>query len=138
MLGALTGGSLTWLFTIKATRRKADGEAQQVEVDAWKSMQDVYQQTINDLNKYCEDLRTDRIHLLEDRDLLRTENDELRLKYKEMEEEISSLKSTVAKQGRKLEAILPFTCALVGCTNRTNVDLSKMDVEQQNIKSDKK
>lgn len=131
LLGALTGGSLTWLFTIGATKRKANGEAQQVEVDAWKSMQDVYQQTIEDLNKYCEDLRSDRAHLREDRNLLRKENDDLRKKYNEMENEISSLKSTVAKQGRKIEALLPFTCAVIGCTNRTNVDVSGVEIEDK-------
>lgn len=130
-ISALMGGGLTWVFTINAMKRKANGEAQQIEVDAWKSMQDVYQQTIDDLNKYCEDLRNDRVHLREDRDLLRTENDELRKKYNAMENEISALKSTVAKQGRKIEALLPFTCAVVGCTNRTKVDVSGVELEDK-------
>lgn len=128
-LGLITGGGLTWLFTINAAKRKANGEAAQVEVDAWKSMQDVYQQTIADLNKYCEDIRIDRTHLREDRDLLRQSNDELQSKLQTMEDEILDLKRTVAKQGRKIEALLPFTCAAVGCTNRTNVDVSNVNVE---------
>lgn len=128
ILGIVTGGGLTWLFTFKAMKRKANGEATQVEVDAWKSMQDVYQQTIEDLNKYCEDLRNDRIHLREDRDSLRDANDELRKKYNEMEEEISNLKNIVARQGRKIEALLPFTCAVVGCTKRTKVDMNNVDL----------
>lgn len=129
LLGLVTGGGLTWLFTINAAKRKANGEATQVEVDAWKSMQDVYQQTIADLNKYCEDIRVDRTHLREDRDLLRQSNDELQSKLQAMEDEILDLKRTVAKQGRKIEALLPFTCAVVGCTNRTNVDVSNVNVE---------
>lgn len=129
LLGLVTGGGLTWLFTINAAKRKANGEATQVEVDAWKSMQDVYQQTIADLNKYCEDIRIDRTHLREDRDLLRRSNDELQSKLQTMEDEILDLKRTVAKQGRKIEALLPFTCAVVGCTNRTNVDVSNVNVE---------
>jgi chromosome segregation ATPase len=129
LLGIVTGGGVTWLFTIKAMKRKANGEATQVEVDAWKGLQDVYQQTIEDLNKYCEDLRNDRMHLREDRDSLRETNDELRRKYNEMEEEISKLKNTVARQGRKIEALLPFTCAVVGCTKRTNVDMNNVDLE---------
>lgn len=129
LLGLVAGGGLTWLFTINAAKRKANGEATQVEVDAWKSMQDVYQQTIADLNKYCEDIRVDRTHLREDRDLLRQSNDELQSKLQAMEDEILDLKRTVAKQGRKIEALLPFTCAVVGCTNRTNVDVSNVNVE---------
>lgn len=129
ILGIVTGGGLTWLFTIKAAKRKANGEATQVEVEAWKGMQDVYQQTIEDLNKYCEDLRNDRIHLREDRDSLKQMNDEFRKKYNDMEEEISNLKNMVAKQGRKIEALLPFTCAMVGCTNRTKVDVSNVEIE---------
>jgi peptidoglycan hydrolase CwlO-like protein len=133
LLGLLTGGSLTWLFTIKATRRKANGEAQQTEVEAWKSMQDVYQQTIEDLNKYCEDIRTDRTHLREDRDALRALNDELQQKYQSMENELMELKSQVARQGRKIEALLPFTCAVIGCMNRTKVDVNEAKIDDETI-----
>lgn len=123
VLTLLLGGGVGWLFTIRQMRRKADGEAQQVIADSWKSVQDVYQQTIQDLNSYMEDIRNDRNHLREERDQQRAENDELRKRYIEMEEQIMELKKVVARQGRKIEALAPFLCGIVGCMNRSKVEI---------------
>ena len=128
----LLGGSIGWLFTIRAMRRKADGEAQQVVADSWKSVQDVYQQTIADLNGYCEDIRKDRNQLRADRDQHREENARLREKYIDMEEQIMELKKIVARQGRKIEALTPFLCGVVGCLNRSKVEI----MEDADIPSD--
>lgn len=128
----LLGGSIGWLFTIRAMRRKADGEAQQVVADSWKSVQDVYQQTIADLNGYCEDIRKDRNQLRADRDQHREENARLREKYIDMEEQIMELKKIVARQGRKIEALMPFLCGVVGCLNRSKVEI----MEDADIPSD--
>lgn len=127
----LLGGSIGWLFTIRAMRRKADGEAQQVVADSWKSVQDVYQQTIADLNGYCEDIRKDRHQLREDRNQLRDDNARLREKYIDMEEQIMELKKIVARQGRKIEAITPFLCGVVGCMTRSKVEIME-DAEVPN------
>lgn len=127
----LLGGSIGWLFTIRAMRRKADGEAQQVVADSWKSVQDVYQQTIADLNGYCEDIRKDRNQLRADRDQHREENARLREKYIDMEEQIMELKKIVARQGRKIEAITPFLCGVVGCVTRSKVEITE-DIEVPN------
>lgn len=135
ILGLLLGGGITWIFTIKAMRRKADGESQQVVADSWKSVQDVYQQTIQDLNSYMEDIRNDRNHLREERDQQRAENDELRKRYIEMEEQIMELKKVVARQGRKIEALSPFLCGVVACTKRKKVEIpgddSGLDEQEQ-------
>lgn len=129
----ILGGGMGWLFTIKAMRRKADGEAQQVVADSWKSVQDVYQQTIQDLNGYMEDIRNDRNHFREERDKQREENDELRKRYIEMEEQIMELKKIVARQGRKIEALSPFLCGIVACMNRKKVDIAS---ESNNFNED--
>ena len=126
----LLGGGVGWLFTIKAMRRKADGEAQQVVADSWKSVQDVYQQTIADLNGYCEDIRKDRNNLREERDQHRAENEKLRKKYLEMEDQIIELKKAIARQGRKIEALSPFLCGVVGCLQRTKVEVKEDPVDE--------
>lgn len=131
VLGLIFGGAAAWLFTFKAMRRKADGESQQVVADSWKSVQDVYQQTIDDLNKYCEDMRKDRNLLREENGKLREENVRLRDKYNELEEQIMQLRKELARQGRKLESVLPFTCGLAGCQNRTKVDFHDPFVDNE-------
>lgn len=125
VLTLLLGGGIGWLFTLRQTRRKADGEAQQVVADSWKSVQDVYQQTIADLNGYCEDIRKDRNHLREERDTQRKESEVLRQKYLQMEDQIIKLKAAIARQGRKIEALTPFLCGVVACLNRSKVELKE-------------
>lgn len=132
-LTLLLGGGIGWIFTIRQMRRKADGEAQQVIADSWKSVQDVYQQTIADLNGYCEDIRKDRNHLREERDQHRDENEKLRQKYLEMEDQIIKLKNAIARQGRKIEALSPFLCGVVGCMKRSKVEIREdEDSESEN------
>ena len=132
-LTLLLGGGIGWIFTIRQMRRKADGEAQQVIADSWKSVQDVYQQTIADLNGYCEDIRKDRNHLREERDQHRDENEKMRQKYLEMEDQIIKLKNAIARQGRKIEALSPFLCGVVGCMKRSKVEIREdEDSESEN------
>ena len=122
VLTLIAGGG--WFVTYKATKRKATGEAQQIEADAWKGMQDVYQQTIDDLNHICNDIREDRNKLREENNELREENSKLREKYIDLENQIIELKREIARQGRKLESIIPFACGVAGCTNRTKVHIA--------------
>lgn len=136
ILTLLLGGSVGWLFTIRQMRRKADGEAQQVVADSWKSVQDVYQQTIQDLNGYMEDIRNDRNHFREERDKQRAENDELRKRYIEMENQILELKKIVARQGRKIEALSPFLCGVVACMTRKKVDIASDYTELEEEESE--
>lgn len=115
-----TGG---WFVAYRAYKRKANGEATQSEADGWKAMQDVYQQTIKDLNTYCEDIREDRNLLRNENEELRKENTRLREKYIELENQIIELKRELARQGRRLESIIPFACGVVGCQNRKQVQI---------------
>lgn len=94
-----------WLFTYRAYRRKANGEATQAEADGWKSQQEVYQTTIKDLKESCEYIRNDRNLLREENTKLRAENDMLRAKINKFEDIIAELREKVARQGRQLDAI---------------------------------
>lgn len=82
-------------------------------------MQDLYQQTINDFKVYCDDMRSER-------GVLKQENAEMREKYKKVEDEILILKKQLSRQGRKLEALSPFLCSVVGCMNRKRVNLNTL------------
>ena len=108
-----------WLFTYKAFKRKNMGEASQAEAEGWKAMQDLYQQTINDFKVYCDDMRSER-------GVLKKENAEMREKYKKVEDDILILKKQLSRQGRKLEALSPFLCSVVGCMNRKRVNLNTL------------
>ena len=123
----IAGGG--WFVTYKAYKRKQMGEATQSEAEGWKSIQDVYQQTIDDLKQYTQDIRADRNHLKEDRDNLRKENNEIREKYLKMEEQILSLRKDLARMGRRLEILLPFTCGLAGCVKRKKVDIQEAELK---------
>lgn len=123
-----------WLFTYRASKRKANGEATQAEADGWKAQQDVYQQTIEDLKESCEYIKQDRNLLREENTALRVETEEWRNKYRELEEqfvefkkqqinEMNTMRAELAKMGRKLEGVLPFTCGLAGCAKRTRVEI---------------
>lgn len=87
---AITSGSLSWLVTIKFTRKQA-------EADAMKSVQDVYQELIEDL---------------------RASNSLLKEKIAEMEESIKSLQSDVQRNNMRLIEIQPWLCFLEGCCRR--------------------
>lgn len=106
-----------WFITYKAYKRKHNGEATQAEAEGWKAMQDLYQQTIEDFKVYSEDMRNERT-------VLKTENNEMREKYKKLDDEILLLKKQLSRQGRKLEALSPFLCSVVGCRNRKRDNLN--------------
>lgn len=114
-----------WFIHWRAGKRKANAEASQSEAEGWKAMQDLYQQTINDFKVYSEDMRNERT-------ALKKENSEMRDKYKQVEEEILSLKRQLSRQGRKLEAISPFLCGAVGCLNRKKVVFGNLQTDGEN------
>lgn len=103
ILTVITGGG--WFVTYRAYRRSANGEAMQKEAEGWKSMQDVYQQTIEDLKQSCEYIRNDRDLLRQENDKLREENNQLRNKIISLEQQIDELRKDVARQGRQIESL---------------------------------
>jgi hypothetical protein len=108
-----------WFIYYKANKRKADGEATQSEAEGWKAMQDLYQQTIADFKSYSEDMRTERT-------VLKKENSEMQEKYKRLDEEIIQLRRLLSRQGRKIDAMSPFLCSVVGCLKRQKVNIATL------------
>lgn len=138
IIGFLSGSGGAWWLTTKALRRKANGEATQTEADGWKSMQDVYQQTISDIKSYCDDIRQERDKIIEEKNTLRKENESLLKKLNEFGEQILDLKEKVARQGRQIEAIRPFVCGFVACMNRTKVEIDEPTLNPQEEQEEKK
>lgn len=120
-----------WFIYYKANKRKANGEAQQQEAEGWKAMQDLYQQTIADFKGYSEDMRTERT-------VLKNENNEMREKYKKLDEEIAQLKRLLSRQGRKIDAMVPMLCGVIDCPKRQKVNISLLpsnDNENEEVES---
>lgn len=113
-----------WFIYYRANKQKAQGEATQAEAEGWKGMQELYQKTIADFDGYCEDMRKER-------SVLKTENNEMREKYKKMDDEILVLKRQVSRQGRKIEALSPFLCNVVGCLNRKRVNIGAIQSDDE-------
>jgi peptidoglycan hydrolase CwlO-like protein len=114
-----------WFIYYRANKHKAEGEAVQSEAEGWKGMQELYQKTIADFDGYCEDMRKER-------SVLKTENNEMREKYKKMDDEILVLKRQISRQGRKIEALSPFLCNVVGCLNRKRVNIGAIQSDDEN------
>ena len=113
-----------WFLHWRASRKKANGEAVQAETEGWKGMQELYQKTIADFDGYCEDMRKER-------GILKAENSEMREKYKKMDDEILGLKRQISRQGRKIEALSPLLCNVVGCLNRKRVNVGSIQSDDE-------
>ena len=113
-----------WFIYYRANKKKAEGEAVQSEAEGWKGMQELYQKTIADFDGYCEDMRKER-------SVLKTENNEMREKYKKMDDEILVLKRQISRQGRKIEALSPFLCNVVGCLSRKRVNIGAIQSDDE-------
>ena len=130
-----------WFIYYRANKRKAEAEAKQQEAiakeqeasakqqeaNAFKAMQDTYQQTLEDVNKTLaevrlerdkalSEVRAERDHYKDERNELRKENHDMRVKYNELEDK-------VARLGRRLDCLSPFLCGVVGCMHRQKVSL---------------
>lgn len=95
-----------WFIYYKSNKKKAEGEAVQSEATGWEAQQRVYQHTIEDLEKSCEFIRNDRDLLRRENEELRKENMALLKRIGELEANILDLKREVARNGRRIEAIV--------------------------------
>lgn len=129
ILSLFVGGGGGAFFTWRWQRRRAKAEAQQAETSAAKEMQDMYQQMIADANGWMRDskqhndeLRQDRDHYKHDRNELRTEVEQLQRSLTQLqtegEQRTADLQRTIARLGRKVDAMVPFICGRAGCKDR--------------------
>lgn len=95
-----------WFIYYKSNKKKAEGEAVQSEASGWEAQQHVYQHTIEDLENSCNFIRTDRDLLRKENEELRKENMALRKRIGELEDKILELQKDVARNGRRIEAIV--------------------------------
>ena len=86
----ISGGGLAAVFTVKYTRKTA-------QADAMKAVQDVYQETIQDLRS--------------DKEIMKTEN-------KEMRDQISILEKTVKQNCKDIRELKSYKCVVLDCKNR--------------------
>jgi hypothetical protein len=89
VISSICTGGITWLFTLKYTRKQA-------EADAMLSVQNVYQQII-------EDLKTDRV---------------------ELKDNIKELALKVSENEREIKAMKPNLCGRKACTQRIPINYS--------------
>lgn len=129
----LGGGGLGYLLTLKSSMAKAKGEAHQIENEATKSVQDIYQEMIEDVRRdrieqkgYISELKEERKHLRQERDEGRKENARLCQRLNNMEEKILGLEKVVARQARKLELINPFLCSRSDCPDRLHTTFKEL------------
>ena len=120
----------------EAEAKLKEVEAKAAEIDMAQKVQDTYQQILDDKQKEVEDnhrlineLREDRDHYkqgyIEFRDQLDKLSKELRDFRNETEEERATMKRDIARNGRMVEALRPFTCGLAPeCKKRVPVTIS--------------
>lgn len=122
ILTLVCGGG--WFVNWKAARRKTNGEATVAEADGWKAQQDVYQQTIADMEKFNDMYRKYNTALIE-------ENTELRKNYSRLVKVQDDQQREIARLGRRVDVLSPFMCGSVGCQNRIRVDLKDEDLKNE-------
>lgn len=86
----ISGGGLAAVFTVKYTRKTA-------EANAMKAVQDVYQETIQDLRS--------------DKEIMKQEN-------MEMKDHISNLEKTVKQNCIDIDELKNYQCVVKDCENR--------------------
>ena len=93
LITAVTSGGLGWVFTARWTRKQA-------QADAMRSVQEVYQEMIDDLRK---------------------DRQSLKMKVEELERQVAGLESEVKRNAAALNALKPFICYVEDCPNRKKV-----------------
>ncbi|MCA6042157.1 hypothetical protein KFX61_15160 [Bacteroides thetaiotaomicron] len=100
IITALCTGGLTWLFTLRYTRKQA-------EADAMKSVQEVYQGLIEDLKN--------------DRQELKKRFDEVDNKYKEVLQKCNEMEKAIRRNTRAMDTMKPFLCGVKNCPHRESI-----------------
>lgn len=95
-----------WFLHWRASRKKANGEAVVAEAEGWIKQQEAYHNSIEEWRNTCEFTRKDRDELRKENEELRKENSELRKRIGELEDKILDLQKDVARNGRRIEAIV--------------------------------
>ena len=155
LLGLFVGGGggcfFTWRWMnrrAKAEAKEKEAEAKSAEVDMAQKVQDTYQEMLEDKQKEVADnqrliaeLREDRDHYkqgyVEFRDQLDKLSKEFRDFRSKTEDERATMKRDIARNGRMLEALSPFTCGLAQkCPKCVPVTVSATGELEKTIRPD--
>lgn len=101
IVSSFCSGGLAWLFTLKYTRKQA-------EADAMLSVQNVYQQIIQDLKTDREELK-ENVRSLKERD-------------EDRERKITDLEQKVNNNEREIALMRPNLCGRKGCDQRISIN----------------
>ena len=102
--------------------KELKAEAKKAEAEAMKEKQDYYQQMAADLAK--------------DRDYYKQDRDEHRNRLDDMDRKMRELQAQVARNGRKVDAMVPFMCGDLACKLRRRVVISDDgEIEDRRSKS---
>jgi hypothetical protein len=141
LLTLILGGG--WFVHYRAHKRQEEAKATQEEeiaeqqkADAFKLVQDVYQQAMTDMNNILMEVRSDRDRYHDQRDNVIKENEEMRKKYIAIEERMTAMdikyKKDISRLNRRIDVLSPFLCGVVGCMKRTQVNLADT-IDESNL-----
>lgn len=155
LLGLFVGGGggcfFTWRWMnrrAKAEAKEKEAEAKSAEVDMAQKVQDTYQEMLEDKNKEVADnqrliaeLREDRDHYKQGYVEFRDQLDKLTKEFRDFrsktEDERATMKRDIARNGRMLEALSPFTCGLAQkCPKCVPVTVSATGELEKTIRPD--
>lgn len=111
LVSAAASGGLTWIATLKFVRRQANA-------DAMKSVQDVYQELVEDIKKDREELRDETKTLHDSYEEKTRELGESVKRITELEKRVATNKRKIAAQDEQIQAMSPLVCTVLSCPNR--------------------
>jgi len=115
-----TGSGIAWIFTLKATKKQANAEADKAQADAHSAAVEAATQAVELSQRMMQQAK-------DDRDESRRERDEIRNQYKETASRLDKLEMENSKIKKRITALIPQLCSVEGCTKRRVVDCT--DVE---------
>ena len=127
--------AIRYIINRRAEKRKADAEADSAEMGTVKNMQDVYDKMFEQVNRHIEDAAGKVDEMRAERDQYKKERDAIRDRFEKMEETLHNMRTEyqtekndtdrkIAQLGRKVEAMRPFMCGILGCKRRKPVTIS--------------
>ena len=91
IITALCTGGLTWLFTLRYTRKQADADQELIE-----------------------DMKNDRKEL-------KQRIDDVESQYRELQQKCNEMEKDIRQNARVMDIMKPFLCGVKNCLNRKSI-----------------
>lgn len=111
IIASLTSGSVGWVASVKYSR-------QQAKADAMKSVQDVYQELLEDIRSDREELRIENGTLRESIRQLEGKIVQMQNSMDQLTQRCSENEKKLLASDKKLAAMQPFICTVPNCPKR--------------------